>query len=148
MRAHLRALADHLGELGYPVHLFYAHPVEGQSGDTVPEVPYLVLRAAWSPGEDLPFCDETDDLDTSALITAAATTAEGVSVVLDRVRKYLSPSGAWSDVPMAGRLVNVKWLRNEVEPTVDRDLRLPNSNRHPGYGVDRYRLLSQPKEES
>lgn len=141
MRDHLRALAAHLAPLGYPVHLYRA---DGADAGTVPPVPYLVLRGAWDVGE-VPVCGATDDLDTEVRITGTATTAEGAGVVLDRVRDFLSPSAGWSTVPMAGRTVRVKRVRSEIPPDADLDLRLPNSNRHPGFGVDSYRLHSTPR---
>ena len=144
MRAHLNALKAALEPLGYPVHLFYAHPLTGQPEGTVPAVPYLVLRGAWDAPEDMPLCGTSDGLDTTVYVTAAASTAEGASIVLGRVRALLSPSLSRTSVPMAGRRMSVRWLRSEVEPQVDRDLRLPNSDRHPGFGVDSYHLNSVP----
>lgn len=145
MRPHLRALAAHLAPLGYPVHLYRAHPVDGQPVDTVPAVPYLVLRGAWDSGDEIPACDKSATLDTEVRVTATATTAEGAGVVLDRVRALLSPLSNWTAVPMADRLVQVKRARAEIEPDVDMDLRLPGSNLHPGFGVDSYRLHSTPR---
>ncbi|MDO5534118.1 MAG: hypothetical protein Q4F65_05655 [Propionibacteriaceae bacterium] len=143
MRAHLRAVVAALEPLGYPVHLLHANP-PGDDASTVPPVPYLVLRGAWANPDDMPACDATDDLDTALFITGTASTAEGALVVLDRVRRHLSPSMRPTRLDLAGRAAQVRWVRNEVEPQVDRDLRLPNSNRHPGFGVDSYRLTSQP----
>lgn len=143
MRQHLNAIKAELVPLGYPVHLYYANSLTDDPA-VVPPVPYLVLRGAWDRPEDMPVCGESDDLDTTVLLTAAATTAEGAGVVLDRARGVLSPSMQRTPVPMLDRAASVRWLRNEVEPTVDRDLRLPNSNRHPGYGVDSYHLHSVP----
>ncbi len=148
MRAHLRALAAHLEQLGYPVHLYRAHGAVATDGvEVVPAVPYLVLGGAWDSGDEAAVCNETDTLDTEFRVTATATTAEGAGVVLDRVRGLLSPRAGWSVVPMAGRAASVKRARSEVEPSVDMDLRLPNSNRHPGFAVDSYRLRSVPKED-
>jgi len=145
VRAHLRALAEHLGQLGYPVHLYRATGSVAADGvEVVPAVPYLVLRGAWDNPDEVPVSDEHDELGTEVRVTATATTAEGAGVVLERVRGLLSPRGSWTVVPMAGRSVQVKRARAEVEPDVDMDLRLPNSNRHPGFGVDSYRLHSSP----
>lgn len=143
MRAHLRALAAHLEPLGYPVHLYRA---EGARAEETPPVPFLVLGGSWSRGEDAPLCDSTETLDTTIRITGTASTTEGAGVVMDRVRLLLSPGGGWSSVPMEGRAVQVKRLRAEVDPMADPDLRLPNSDRHPGFGVDSYRLRSVPHE--
>jgi hypothetical protein len=125
------------------VHLFHA---EGPSEAETPAVPFLVLGGAWERGDELPVCDETDELDTELRITATASTVEGASIVLDRVRGHLSPRGSWTPVPMTGRHVAVKREQSGYEPQIDRDLRLPNTNRHPGTGVDLYRLVSTPTE--
>lgn len=148
MRAHLQALAATLGPLGYPVYLHYASPAHDQDEGTVPPVPYLVLRGGWSAPEDMPVCGATDILDTTVLITGAATTAEGAGVVLGRVRELLSPSMRRTPVVMVDRAASVRWVRTEVPPDVDRDLRLPNSSRHPGFGVDSYHLYSTPRSTS
>lgn len=145
MRSHLQALAAHLAPLGYPVHLYRANPQPGDPGDMVPPVPYLVLRGAWDSGDEIPLSDSTTTLDTEVRVTATATTAEGAGVVLDRVRALLSPRSDWTSVPMEGWVVQVKRARAEIEPDVDMDLRLPGSNRHPGFGVDSYRLHSTPR---
>lgn len=149
MRSHLRALAAHLEQLGYPVHLYRASGSIAEDGvEVVPPVPYLVLGGAWDPGAELPVCGSTDTLDTEVRLTAAATTAEGAGVVLDRARTLLSPRANWTAFPMGDRVAQVKRARNEIPPGVDMDLRLPGSNRHPGFGVDSYRLHSIPKEGS
>lgn len=145
MRDHLNALAAHLEQLGYPVHLYRANPLKGADEDTVPPVPYLVLRGAWGSGDEVPASDSTTTLDTEVRVTATATTAEGAGVVLERVRGLLSPRSDWTSVPMDGRVVQVKRARAEIDPDVDMDLRLPGSNRHPGFGVDSYRLHSTPR---
>lgn len=145
MRAHLRAVAARLEVLGYPVHLYRANPLAGEDEGTVPPVPYLVLNGSWGVGDEIPVCDETETLDTEFRLTATATTAEGAGVVLERARGLLSPRANWTAVPMTDRVVQVKRARAEIVPTVDMDLRLPGSNRHPGFGVDSYRLHSTPR---
>lgn len=141
MRAHLNALKAALTPLGYPVHLFYAAP-PGEDADVVPPVPYLVLGGAWGFGE-APVCGRTESLDTSVTVICAASTAEGADVVAGRVRSLLSPDGGFSRVPMAGRVVEVK-ADGFTEATVDRDLRLPNSNRHPGVAHVLLQMYSDP----
>lgn len=146
MRSHLRALASALAPLGYPVHLLHAAPASSDADDqdVVPPVPFLVLRGAWGSPEQMPVCDVTDDLDTAVFITCTAGTAEGALVVADRVRAHLSPGRRWTALAVDGRAAQIRWVRNEVEPQIDRDLRLPGSNRHPGFAVDSYRLHSTP----
>lgn len=142
MREHLKALAEVLEPLGYPVHLYYAHPL-GDDPDEVPPVPYLVLGAAWGYGEEIPVCATTASLDTTATVTCAASTAEGADVVAERVATLLSPGGAWQRVPLAGRTFEAR-ATGFTQAEVDRDLRLPNSNRHPGVAHVLLRLHSEP----
>ena len=143
MRAHLQALRTLLAPLGYPVHLFHA---EGRSDVEVPPVPYLVLRGpSWADPDDEPVCGPGADLDARVMVTATASTVEGALVVLARVRNHLMPHAV---LPVAGRHAALTRHRSEVEPQVDQDLRLPGSDRHPGFGVDSYRLHSVPKEGS
>ena len=143
MRAHLQALQTLLAPLGYPVHLFHA---EGRSDVEVPPVPFLVLRApTWSDPDDLPVCGPGADLDARVSVTGTASTVEGALVVLSRVRRLLMPHTV---VPVEGRYATLTGHRSEVDPQVDPDLRLPGSDRHPGFGVDSYRLHSVPKEGS
>ena len=139
MRGHLQAVASFLAPLGYPVHLFHA---EGPGDGVTPPVPYLVLRGpSWDTGDEVGVCGGRDQLDTRVNVTAAASTAEGALVVLGRVRDLV---GARAVLSVAGRAAQVSDHRSEVNPQIDWDLRLPNSNRHPGFGVDSYRLTSHP----
>lgn len=138
MREHLAALAVALAPLGYPVHLFDA---VRPSGD-LPPLPYLVLAApSWSGPSEVPLCDVSTDLDVDVRVTGAATTPEGAVAVLSRVRGLLSPGLSWSRLVMEGRHAQVRFVRAEYVG-VDRDVALPSSGRHPGFGVDTYRLHS------
>lgn len=143
MRGHLQALATALAPLGYPVHMFYAHPLDDGS---MQPVPYLVLGGAWGYGEE-PVCGATDSLSAAVTVTCAASTAEGASVVAGRVGEHLSPGGAWTPVPMAGRKAEVR-ATGFTDPEVDRDVRLPNSNRHPGVAHVLLRMASDPVPDS
>ena len=135
MIEHLKALQASLAPLEYPTHLLWAAEVSGQ---------YLVLGSpAWSRPSDLPLCGASDDLDTDVRITAVTGTPEGVLTMLRRVRELWSPHLRPSRVPMAGRDARIRFERSEFV-TVDQDLTIPNTNRHPGVGVDTYRLVSQP----
>lgn len=141
MRAHLAALADHLrAATPLAVHLYRA---EGPSEGVVPRTPFLVLRGGYEADEDA-VCGESDGLDATARVTCTADSADSAALVADRVREVLSPRRGWSRVPMAGRVVEVRLERVEVEPQSDLDLRLPNSDRHPGFCVLAFRLVSQP----
>ena len=87
-----------------------------------------------------------DEVGRGPLCGAVVTAA----VILDP----LNPIGPRRDVEARLRgvargilrdLGGVERARAEIEPDVDMDLRLPGSNRHPGFGVDSYRLHSTPR---
>jgi hypothetical protein len=136
--AHLEALEASLEPLGYPVHRIYA------PDDALNELPYLILEAAaWGDTIDMPVCGESDSLHDRVRVKAVGTNTDAVMKTLRRVRVLWSPSRSWTTVPMAGRVLQVKFRRSEFVD-VDRDVTLPSSNRHPGIGVDTYTIDSQP----
>lgn len=135
MIEHLQALKASLVPLSYPTHMLWASEVTGQ---------YLVLGSpGWTRPGEMPLCGESDDLDTDIRVTAVTGTPDGVLTMLARVRGLWSPRLAQTRVPMAGRDVRLRFVRSEFV-TVDQDVTLANTSRHPGVGVDTYRLVSQP----
>lgn len=104
-----------------------------------PTLPYYVL---WGPAGTLP--EESTvagqlstDFDTDVYVTAVAGTAEGVFTMQAAARSALS------SLSVAGHLVAVT-LSDSRPLMVDRDVILPNTDRHPVYGVDVYRIQSTP----
>lgn len=135
MRAHLDAISTKLAPLGYVTHLFAAPEVTSQ---------YLVLSsAAWGDALEDGLCATSGDLDTEVRVHAVAGTPAGVEVMLRRVRGVLSPARDWTAVTVAGRSAQVRFERSEFI-TVDIDVTITNTDRHPGVGVDSYRLVSEP----
>lgn len=135
MIAHLKALAAVLEPLGYPVHLVWADTVTSQ---------YVVLGGrGWDRPEEMPVCGLTDDLDTDVRVRAVTGTVAGVGTMLTRIRSLLSPNMGETVVPMGGRTVRVRYERSEFLD-VDRDTTIAGTERHPAYGVDTYRLISEP----
>lgn len=75
-------------------------------------------------------------------VTVVAASPEGVLTVTGRVRAALAPFEAGS-VTVAGRVTYLS--RYDSRPVqVDRDVTITNTNRHPAFGVDMYRLVSTP----
>jgi hypothetical protein len=135
MIEHLKAIKAALDPLGYTTHLVAAAEVTGQ---------YLVLGGrSWDRPDEMPVCNTTDSLVTDWRLTAVAGTPEGVGTMLRRARELLSPQLAPSRIPMAGRDVRVWFERGEFIG-VDRDTVNTTTGRHPAYGVDTYRLTSEP----
>lgn len=135
MISHLKAIQAHLASLSYLTHLIAAPEISGQ---------YLVLGGrTWATPGDVPLCGRSQSLETDWRVTAVAGTPEGVGIMLDRVRGLLSPAVDWTQVPMSGRSVWVRFERSEFL-AVDRDSTIVGTNRHPAYGVDTYQLMSEP----
>jgi hypothetical protein len=146
MLSHLMALEASLAPLGYPTYRIYA------PDHALNTLPYLILEsAAWGGAIDLPTCGETDSLHTTFRVKAVGQTPDQVMVVLRKVRELWSPARAWTRIPMAGRMLQVRYRRSEntsgasyAGVYVDRDVTLPGTNTHPGIGVETYTLDSQP----
>lgn len=135
MIAHLKAVKAALEPLAYSTHLVWA---------AEPPAQYLVLTGrAWDRPEEMPICGATASLETEFRVKAVAGTPEGAGIMLGRVRGVLSPNLAPTAVPMAGRVVTVRFLRSEFLD-VDPDTTITDTNRHPGVGVDTYQLYSEP----
>lgn len=122
-------------------HLLYAY---GEADSVIPPVPYFVLAGpSWGAPEEAPVCAVDEALDAEFRLTAVAANPEAAGILLGRARAVLSPGTGWTRIPYEGRVVMVKFVRSEVLG-VDRDVTIPRTNRHPGYGVDTYRLVSEP----
>lgn len=131
MRAHLEAVKALLQPLGRPVFL---GDVTGE-----PQFPYFFL---WSSAGALD--DSTQDgrqdaiVDTFGVTGASPTYADALDLMrVSRTRlNGATPQVAgWSTSEL--RLVDTRPIQ------IDRDVRLPNG-RFPAFGVDIYRLVSEP----
>lgn len=135
MRAHLDALRGRLAPLEYVTHLWTAPMVSGQ---------YLILSSrSWAAGSEPGVCGKDRSLDTEIRVTAVAGTPEGVEVMLRRVRGLLGPDDSWASLAVAGRVAQTRFVRGEYIG-VDDSTTITNTDRHPGVGVDSYRLISEP----
>ena len=135
MRAHLDALKAALSPLGYATHLWAAPDVTPQ---------YLILSSrSWESSREASVCGTDLSLDTEVRVTAVAGTPEGVEVMLRRVRGLLGPDEEWVRVPLADRHAQTHFARGEFIG-VDDSVKITGTDRHPGVGVDSYRLVSEP----
>ena len=135
MRGHVEAIVGRLEDAGVPAYL-----VDIPEG-VQPTFPYAIV---WmSTGEELrdSFTDYAH-VDDRLGVTNVGLTPEAVWSLSSRTRAALkgwAPDvGGWHTEPM--QLAGAE----TVQP--DRDVTLPNSNRHPYYGVDTYRLVAEPVE--
>lgn len=134
MKAHLDAIRAELESL-YTTHLFVAPSVSSQ---------YLILSSpSWGGPLEAPVASSSGSLDVDVRVKAVAGTPEGVAIMLGRVRALLGTDSEWVRLAVAGRSAHVRFVRSEFID-VDRDVTITNTDRHPGVGVDTYRLVSEP----
>lgn len=131
MLAHITAIKALLAPLGYAVYYV-----------DVPEAPTLPYVLLWGTGgvagPERPLSGPADLTDRLG-VTCVAGTPDGVLIVTGRVRGALD--GARPTVVGRSVWLNL-WDARAVQ--VDREVTIPNTNRHPAYGVDLYALTSVP----
>lgn len=130
MREHIAAIEDLLAQLGYET--YYVDVPDA------PTLPYVLLwGSGGTPTVERPVgfpALEADDLTDLLGVTCVAGSAYGVLTARSQVRAVLDDSRP--DVP--GRFVELH-LFDSRDTQVDRDV-----NPHVPYGVDMYRLVSNP----
>lgn len=134
MIAHLEAVQALLAPLGRPVYLIEA------SGTLT--YPYrLVWPSTGAPGVDAPL-DQNADLSFLIGVTAVGETVTSAGVIARSGKDVLGPS---KFVPLAvtGRRAWIRW-EGLGSANVDRDVTIPNTNRHPAFEVHMYRVESIP----
>lgn len=136
MKAHLDALAARVVALQYPAHIVWA------TGALT--YPYAVLSSpAWDSPAELPLCGFDTRVSFDVRVKVVAGTPQGVYVALERIRDDLSPGGRSSALAVLGRFAHVKFVRSEFVD-VDESTTLTGTDHHPAFGVDTYRVDSQP----
>ena len=136
MIAELRALQAAVSAAGVSCHI-------GQVPPATP-MPYASLSA---PGhgvpDDEPAATETEDVAADVRLLVTDTTESNVHARLAVLRRTLAPGGVPAPLSVPGRHVTLQWVRSEFVGT-DRDVTVPGTSKHPGFGVDTYRVASQP----
>ena len=132
MKAHIDAIKALLVSTGYDV--YFADVPE------TPDYPYVLLWC--SPG--LMVADSLrgvqDVLDEPLGVTTVGANTDATLIAAGVARAALL--GAHPTV--AGRYVHELRLTDSRPVRIDRDVTLPDTNRHPSYGVDIYALKSDP----
>lgn len=129
MKTHIDAVKLLLTGLGCPVAYVDAHGISAY--------PYVLLwSSAGQPGIESAVSADSDLSDLIG-VTWVDTTPANALTLAAAGRALLAATRP----TVTGRAV---WLALESsEPAaVDRDITLPDTNRHPAYVVDRYRLIS------
>lgn len=137
MIAHLIALRDKINTLpGVTAFI-------GQVPNNTP-FPFVSLSA---PGHDVsewaPICGPGDELSADVRVMVTDDIESNTYRTLDAVRDLLTPGLRPARLAVAGRHVELTWVRAEFV-TTDRSVTYGPSNRHPGYGVESYHIDSQP----
>lgn len=134
MRAHVAAIKAQLESAGRQVYV-----VDVPEG-VVPTFPYYLIWATTGDERSDSLCNTDRYIDTEVGVTNVGLTPDSVWAVSATSRGLLQD---WSPV-VEGRAVH-PLDRTEARAVLpDRDVTLPNTNRHPYYGVDLYRLISEP----
>lgn len=132
MKAHIDAITVMLAPSGYKVYY-------GDVGEK-PTYPYVMLWSGTGRYTTDTLCDARDDLDDLLGVTMVAALPEAVLVMVPVVRGLLD-----SQRPqVAGRYVHELTIHDSQRITPDLSVTMPDTNRHPAYGVDLYSLKSEP----
>ena len=107
-------------------------------------VPYVVLTAPpWQDSDERGVCGAPAALDFEVRVKSVAGTVAAVVETLARVRADLSPDSRLSPLVVAGRSATVQYVRSEFVD-VDQSVTITSTDRRPVFGVDTYRVVSQP----
>lgn len=132
MKSHIDAIKALLAPFGHPVH--FAEAPE------TPTYPYILLWSSLGRLTADEFDGAQDDLNDLLGVTTVAATSDAALVAGARVRSYLL-----NKQPIVeGRHVQPLHLHDSQQVTPDTDVTMPNTNRHPSFAVDIYRLISEP----
>lgn len=131
----MRALKAATGPL-WPTFLWQA-PLETP-------VQVLVWQSPAGGGSpELPVGASDGSFEATVRLVARAELGGAVAIMLERVRELVAPGQSAKALPVAGRYVTVQWLRTEFIQA-DVDVTIPATGRNPFYGIDSYRVVSQP----
>lgn len=134
MRAHLQAVRA-------MIEAAWSHPVYIGEVPAEATYPYVLL---WSSPGRLTAAEVDgvmDDLSEPIGVTMVGATYEAALQVVPRVRAALMGKAP----TVSGRYCHPLRLEPDGQPVqVDKATKIPKTDRYPSYGVDRYRLRSEP----
>lgn len=115
-----------------------------RNADKSPTVPYLLIE----PQTANPFVEPTlvfedGEWDVSVRVKAVGANPTSCLVVLRNARAVLTPGGRLGTLLVAGRVVDVEYVRHETD-FIDTQTLLPNTTQPVSLSIDTYRLTSQP----
>ena len=132
MKAHIDAIQARLAGGG----------VVSYFGDVpdLPVFPYVLLWSGAGRRRSETLCGTRDDLSDTLGVTMVAATAPGALIFSETVRALLDD---WAPT-VPGRHCDELRSYDSQPVVVDRNITLPDTDRHPAYIVDLYRLSSTP----
>lgn len=143
MLDHLKAIINVLTAQGLDVYLQDAVKYDDVGYPTELEYPYLIVwTTSYRPTDEKALDDVADDITATIGITAVATTPQGAAIVAENAKQLLGAT-KYRRLDVPGRLAYIRWSAFQTAQ-VDRDVKLPDTNRHPAFQVDIYRLESTP----
>lgn len=102
--------------------------------------PYaLIVPAGVTPVGDVPVCGDESDLELTYRITSVTAMPGGVDIVASAIKVALCGSLPGPLAVAGYSSATIRWLRTEITD-VDRSVTIPNSDAHPAYRVDSYRV--------
>lgn len=131
----MEAVEAALSSLSVTTHLYAAHEISGQF--------FVIGGRGDDDGLEEGLCGPDGSIDTEIRLTAVTGTPTGVDIMLGNARDLLSPGKQWTPLIVAGRSAQIKFERSEFIG-IDQSVKFTNSDRHPAWGVDSYRVVSDP----
>lgn len=104
---------------------------------------YVVIEGVPRLTAEVPLAEVLETIDTEIRVKAVVGTVPGVRIMLANIKAELSPTRAGTPLVVAGRNARILHVRSEFVD-VDQDTTITGTNRHPAFGVDTYRLVSEP----
>ena len=108
-----------------------------------PPAQYVVVQGPLDLTNEVPLAEVLETIDTSIRVKAVAGTVAGVRIMLRNIKAEFSPTRVGTPLAVAGRNARLVFVRSEFVD-VDQDTTITGTNRHPAFGVDTYRLISEP----
>lgn len=138
MISELAALKSVLG----PANVGGAHLV--QNTDAAPKLPYILIE----PQGGNPFVEpslegEDGDFDLTFRLKGVGANADAALIALRNAKSALTGGKRRGVLPVAGRRVDVEYVRHEAD-FIDTQTLLPATSSSVSISVDTYRLISQP----
>lgn len=138
MRDILEALQAHLGSMNPRLPTWIGEVPEGT------RMPYASLSAASNaPDNEKPASGRSSRISGDVRLMVSDSTETNVHHRLELLHDHLSPGTLPTPLETPGRYTTIQWIRGEFVAR-DPDFVFPHTGRSAAWGVDTYRIDSQP----